>query len=346
AQLFTRLADDGYEHLVIETSPAMASILDEALREDGLDGLRALYAQRGGEPAFFGMEEEAELLAAARATSNAKSPVLLGVDYEVASDPVLLRRLQEKRKPKAASAAMDTLVAASDAAWAKYFKTSGPQYIFSFSGDPELVRAVEAAWQKRDEEAAWILDTIEETLEINRRWVSGEGWQSNARRAALLRSNFLRHWRDHASRRGDGPKMMLKLGASHLVRGRNMVETFDLGALLPEIAAMADKRTVSLFVVPGPGSMTAVLNPTNWTYIEAPGKDSYAKDLGAVMDAAFDDGFTLIDLRALRPHMRPQLADAHVDLARIIHGFDYMLVLTGGTASGELDHFAPPRSVE
>ncbi|NNL89478.1 MAG: hypothetical protein HKP25_10440, partial [Marinicaulis sp.] len=82
------------------------------------------------------------------------------------------------------------------------------------------------------------------------------------------------------------------------------------------------------------------------TYVEAPGKDSYAKDLGAVMDAAFADGFTLIDLRALRPHMRPQLADAHVDLARIIHGFDYMLVLTGGTASGELDHFAPPRRVE
>jgi hypothetical protein len=44
-----------------------AANLDTAAIGHGIDGLRDLYASPGGEPAFFGMREEAELLAAVRA---------------------------------------------------------------------------------------------------------------------------------------------------------------------------------------------------------------------------------------------------------------------------------------
>ena len=345
AQLFVELSDDGYEHLAIEISPTMATVLDRTLYEDGLDGLRDLFTRRGGEPAFFGMDEEAELIAIARETSTKKKPVLLGVDYEVASDPILLEILKEKRKPKAAANALDSLIVASDAAWAKYYETRGPQYLFSFSGDPALVRAVKEAWPGRDKEAETILNTLEETLEINKLWVERKPWESNARRAANFRSNFLQHWEYLATRKG-GPKMMVKLGASHLVRGRNMVETFDLGTLLPEVAALHGEVTLSLLVLPGAGSMTAVLDPTTWTFREAPGKDSYAVGVEAVTAAAYEDAFTLIDLRPLRQHITPRVAKSHGDLARIVHGFDMMLIFAGGTASGEFVHEAPSRAVE
>ena len=345
AQLFVELSDDGYEHLAIEISPTMATVLDRTLYDDGIDGLRALFARRGGEPAFFGMDEEAELIAAARQTSKRKKPVLLGVDYEVASDPILLEILKEKRKPKAAANALDALIAASDAAWAKYYETSGPQFLFSFSGDPALVRSVKEAWPGRDQEAETILNTLEETLEINKLWVERKPWESNARRAAHFRSNFLQHWEGLATRKG-GPKIVVKLGASHLVRGRNMVGTFDLGTLLPEIAALHGEETLSLLVLPGAGSMTAVLDPTTWTFREAPGKDGYAVGVEAVTAAAYDDAFTLIDLRPLRQHITPRVAKSHGDLARIIHGFDMMLIFTGSTAAGELVHDAPSRAVE
>ena len=345
AQLFHEISDYEYKNLVIETSPAMAKFIDGVLLRDGLEGLRNLYAKRGGEPAFFGMHEEALLLAAARETSSRKKPVLIGVDYEVASDPVLLRVLSDKRKPQEAEEALDLLIAASDAAWKKYYQTSGPQFIFSFSGDPELVRAVEDAWPERDEEAAWILDTLEETLEINKLWVNRQAWQSNARRAAFIRSNFLRHWNDRAKNDG-GPKMIVKLGASHLVRGRNMVETFDLGALLPELAEINGTRALSIMVLPGAGSMTAVLDPTTWTFREAPGKDSYAAGLEVITATAYEDAFTLIDLRPIRSHLTPSLAKDYDDLARIVHGFDMLLVLSGSTASAEFDHVPPSRDVE
>lgn len=340
AQLFTDLRDDGYQHLAIEVSPPIATLLDQTLRNDGLDGLRALFAEQGGEPAFFGMKEEAEMLAAVRATSTSKSPVLWGADYEVASDTQLIGMLEDMRKPTAAQNALNALRAASDAAWSKYYETGGPQYIFSFSGDPALIREIKAAWPQRNREADWILDTLEETLEINRHWVQGEGWLSNQRRSEFIRANFVRHWRD-AAKKKNSPKVMAKFGASHLVRGRNMSEVYDLGSLLPEIAAMRGEHSFSVMVLPGTNTMTAVLNPVNWTYVQAPGKDSYGQGVESITGAAFADAFTLIDLRPLRAFMSARAANDHPALARVIHGFDMMLVMTGSTPSVAFDHDDP-----
>lgn len=345
AALFTELAKDGYSKVAIEVSPPVAFGLDEALRADGLEGLRHLYARPGGEPAFFGMKEEAEFLAAVRKAAPGRAPALWGADYEVASDRVLLRRLEAKRKPPAARDALDALRAASDASWAKYYETGGhPQHIFSFSGEPALVRAVKDAWPNRDDETDWILDTLEETLEINKLWVAGEGWRSNQRRGAFLRDNFIRHWnREKKARRA--PRVLAKFGASHVVRGRNMTETFDLGALLPEIAALEGRDTFSLLVLPGAGSMVARFNPTNWTFAPAPAKDGYAGGLEPITQQAYPDSFTMIDLRALRPLLGGG-TDAHPELMRIVHGFDALLVMSGSTPSSEFDHPTPPPGAE
>ena len=67
----------------------------------------------------------------------------------------------------------------------------------------------------------------------------------NARRAALMRSNFLRHWQA-AKRDGKTPKVIAKFGSNHIVRGLNNTATFDLGTLLPEIAAAEGSRSFSV----------------------------------------------------------------------------------------------------
>ena len=337
AQLFTTLVADGYEKLAIEISPPMAAILDTATKNDGINGLRLLYAYPGGEPAFFGMREEAELLSAVRSALPDAAEVLWGVDYEVASDRWLLRQLYDMDRPTSSNQPLDTLISASNAGWAQYDETGNPRYIFSFSGDPALVAAVRDAWPDPDDEAAWILDTMQSTLEINQFWMQGRGWDSNAHRAALLRSNFLRHWQ--ASKQGgNSPKVMAKLGGNHIVRGRNMTGTFDLGTLLPEIAAAEGSRSFSVLVLPGTESMTAVLNPSSWTYESQPAKDNYARGLEALTDAAYADAFTLINLVALRPIVGSTIDRYGVDVARVVHGFDMLLVMSGSTASSELEH--------
>ncbi len=119
-RLLAALVVDGYEKLVIEISPPMADILDVTTRNGGIEGLRDLYATPGGEPAFFGMQEEAELVAAARAALPDAAEVLWGVDYEVASDRPLLRQLRDMDRPANSNAPLEALIAASDTTWAQH----------------------------------------------------------------------------------------------------------------------------------------------------------------------------------------------------------------------------------
>ena len=77
AQLFAELSNHGYSKVAIEISPTMARLLDEALMKDGLDGLRDLFAQPGGEPTFFGMAEEAEMLAALEQVMKGRTTLII-----------------------------------------------------------------------------------------------------------------------------------------------------------------------------------------------------------------------------------------------------------------------------
>ena len=84
--------------------------------------------------------------------------------------------------------------------------------------------------------------------------------------------------------------------------------------------------------------MTAVMNPSTWTYSPQPAKDNYAKGLEAISDAAYSDAFTLIDLAALRPILGSRIDEYGAEVARVVHGFDMLLVMSGSTASSDLEH--------
>jgi hypothetical protein len=337
AQLFSALSDHGYSKLAIEVSPTMASLLDTALAADGLAGLRDLFSQPGGEPAFFGMEEEAQMLATVREAAPAGEPVLWGTDYEVAGDRQLIKLLEHAEKPAAAEAALATLEEASAAAWTDYERTRSPQFIFSFAGDPALVSALRDMWPNPDPQSAVILNTLEKTLRINSLWVQGRAWESNRERSALMRENFLRY-RQAEKQRGGAPRVMAKFGASHMVRGLSQTAVYDLGTLLPEIAALEGGHSFSVMVVPGAGSSIAGLNPSTWSYEPRPANGGYVEGIEPLMNAAYEDAFTLVDLALLRPVVGMNRGELDDELFRVVHGFDMLLVMSGSTPSAELDH--------
>ncbi len=333
-QLFEALAPAGYSKFVIEASPPMAGALDASAR-NGVAGLKTQFATAGGEAAFFGMKEEAEMLARARAAVKGDAPVFWGVDYEVGGDRLLMTMLEAMPKPKAAADALAVLRAASTESWAKYASEKNPQYIFSFSGDPALVRAVRDAWPGHGVEAATILTALEETLEINRLWVRNLGYDSNLRRSTYMRTNLVAHWQAEKSA-GRGPRVFAKMGMSHLIRGRNQTETWDIGALAPEIAVMEGGRAFSVAILPGKGSAVAVFDPVGWRYSPNTPKDGYMNGLEPLYAAASPDAFTLIDLRPLRAILGRQRDDTDPELMRMVHGFDMLLIMSGSTASTNL----------
>jgi hypothetical protein len=333
AALFTELAPHGYRYVAIEVSPPMASAIGQALAR-GDAALRQLLTAPESRVPFFGLREEADWLRAARAAVPRGRPFLWGVDYDVAADRFLIARLKAKAKPGGASRALDRVSAASAASWARYEETKNPQFIYSFSGDPALVEAVERAWPGADGESRIILETLRETLAINRLWGAGKGYESNLRRSRLMRANLLRYWREKERRDPDG-RVLMKLGASHLVRGLNMSDVFDLGTLVPELTAARVGSSFHLLVLPGPSSQTANLDPTRFVYV--PGKrDEYGEGMDIFDKAVLPDGFTLFDTAALRPLASSAGRDLPLPLWRVIHGFDAVLVMTGSTPSTNL----------
>ncbi|MEM9599490.1 MAG: hypothetical protein AAF926_00585 [Pseudomonadota bacterium] len=335
AALFAALQPHGYRHVAIEVSPFMAGLMDDRLAEAGMEGLLALFAEPGGEPAFFGMREEAEMLAHIRSLLPEVDDVLWGADYEVLGDRQMIAALEAMDMPATARAALATVREASTASWARYEETRNPGFVFSFSGDPALIRDVEAAWPDRSAKAAWILDQIEETLEINRLFVTGENYASNLRRADWLVENFLRYWRDHAGS-DDPPRVLAKFGASHMVRGRNSNGVFDLGTTLPELASLEGRAALSVMVLPGRGSATAVFDPTTLSFRPGPPKDGYGRGLAPFYESVLDEGYTLFDLRPLRARHARSGQGGNDALLQTLHGFDYLLILSGSTPSSSL----------
>ena len=331
-QLAAALAPAGYERLAIEVSPPMTAELEAAAR-GGVAGLQALFGAHPPGAAFYTMREEAELLAGLPSGMR-----LWGLDYEIAGDPILIDRLVG-RAPRTARAALEVLRRTSADARTKLLATRSPEHFFAFTGNPELVRAVRAGWPKPDAQSTWILDTLEETLEINRLWAAKQGWASNARRAAFMRANLRRHWLAEKAK-GRAPKAIFKFGAFHAGRGRSGTEVYDIGEFAPAIAELEGSRSFHLLVGAGIGRPHAVFDPAKLDYGSAPAElfKAYAAEPLAAL--AFPDAPTLIDLRPLRPLLSArQTKTADPDLVRAVHGFDAMLVLSGSTASTGLPIF-------
>jgi hypothetical protein len=331
AQLFEDLAPAGYSRVAIEISPPMASELDAALERGGFEALHRLLTSEGRTVAFYGMREEAEWLAAAKRAGAS----IWGTDYDIAADRHLIGVLKPMPKPAAAETALARLAAASAASWAKYAETRNLLEAFGFAGDPVLAHALRAAWPRPSAEAAAIIDTLVETLEINRLWVSGDVQASNVRRAANLRENLLRRWRPYATAER-APKLFLKYGSNHLVRGLTGVGTFDTGSLVAELAALRGERSFHLLVLPGKSSPVAVFDPTTLKYRPDSPKDGYATGLERVTDEAWPDVPTLFVTEPLRRLVMSRRHQADPELARTVMGYDAILILSGSTASHNL----------
>ena len=333
ATLMPALKPAGYTRLGLEVSPSAALALDAAA-SGGLDGIRDFYRTGPRALAFYTMLEEARMLADLRAAFPGKAPLCFGLDYEVTGDRLLIEALAAKA-PASARAPLAALDSASKAGWAKYDTTKNLSDILPFSGDPDLVRAVRAAWPNPDAASEEILETLEQTLVINQHQTAQRYFLSNDVRARFNRANWVRFWATEG-RRKQPPRALLKFGAGHMVRGRSMTEVYDIGSLISETAALRGETSFHLLVIPLNGRQ-AYLDGKTLTYAQAEASTVAEMGLEPIARAALGSGSTLIDLRPLRALMPGSVTrTADANLSRVVHGFDALLLVRDSTASTNL----------
>lgn len=324
--LFTALRGSGYSRMAIELSPIIARDIEAAARRNELQGILNFFAEPTTWSPMY-LREEAEFLAAVINAAPKNERVLWGLDREIFSDRYLISRLEGK-VPQRARASFTRLKEASANAWAQ-------QSPFLFSQqDPAVVSAVRTAWPNPDHESDTILRTLEETLTINALARTGTAWDSSDRRALWMRNCLAQRLSEE---RGSSPKVMMKFGYNHMIRGANYVNIFDLGAMTDAVAALTGGRAFHILVLPGPGSRQAVLGPgRSFGSVSSDEFDEFRagdQRLTRVLPNANATGHEVIDLRALRPLAMRGLDSWNPDVVRTIHGYDAAVIWKGAHAS-------------
>ena len=324
--LFTALRPAGYNRVAIELSPMIAQDIEAAARRNGLEGIEDFFALPTTWSPMY-LREEAEFIASVVNAAPKNERIVWGLDREILSDRYLIARL-EPRVPARAKEAFARLKQASASAW-----STGTPFIFSQNPDPALVSGVRAEWPNPDRDSDIILRTLEQSLAINAVAQTGTAWDSADRRAQWMRNGFAERLREEQKQ----PKVLMKFGYNHMIRGENYVNIFDLGSMPDEIAARNGGRAFHVIVLPGTGSRQAVLGPgRSFNSVSSDEFDEFkagAQRLTRVLSNANATGHEVIDFRPLRTLAMRGLESWNADVVRTIHGYDAAVIWKGAHAS-------------
>jgi hypothetical protein len=338
AALFKALRGSGYSRIAVELSPIIAQDIEAAARRNSLQGIVNFFSVPGAFGVVYELREEAQFLAAVINAAPRSERVLWGLDRELFSDRYLISKL-EARAPRGARESLARLKEASTNAWARHQQNPSPENLFSLSQDPAVVSAVRTAWPNPDRESDTILRTLEESLAINAVARTGSAWASSQRRAQWNRSNLAARVRKERGL-GGPPKVMLKFGYNHMIRGANYFNVFDLGAMTDEVASLEGGLAFHILVLPGPGSRQAVFGPgRSFVPVSSDDFDEFRagdQRLTRVLSNANATGHEVIDFSALRPLAQRGLEGWNPDVVRTIYGYDAAVIWKGAHASSSL----------
>ncbi len=337
AHLFNALRASGYSRMAVELSPVIAQDIEAAARRNGFQGI-VDFLTAPSTFTFYNLREEAQFLADAIKNAPGNERVLWGLDREIFSDRYLISRLEAK-VPRRAREAFTRLKEASTNAWARYEQTQNPDDMFILSEDPALVSALRVAWPNPDSESDAIMRTLEESLAIETAERSGGVFPYMQRRTKWNRDNLAALLRDEQGRKAP-PKIMMKFGYSHMIRGANYFNVFDIGAMADEVAALTGEQAFHILVLPGSGSRQAVPGPKfSFGSVSSDEFDEFRAGDGRltrVLSNGNATGHEVIDLRALRPLAMRGLEGWNPDVVRTIHGYDAAVIWKGAHASSSL----------
>ena len=328
ADLFRQLAPAGYRHLAIETGEILAAELNRRVRADTTGAAYAAFGRDyfPGAP-FYNWREDAALLRTAIHAAGGGEDVLWGLDYDIVADRYTLRRLRDIAPNPAARAAAEAVIARADSALQQALATQNPGLLMMFGGPEDVYAPLRAAYAPEPgSEADRILRLMETTREINAYRGRGQGYLSNHHRALLNKRQLMRYLHAATERGGRMPRVMMKFGASHMMRGRTFTNVFDLGTLASEIADVHGSRSFGVLMLGGAGTKHAVIDPRVFRSVEVPVEvEAWAQPFH---DAADPQRWTVLDLRPIRARI-PRLGTLPDQTLQVLYGFDAVVILSG-----------------
>ncbi|MDQ3282032.1 MAG: hypothetical protein M3Q69_11535 [Acidobacteriota bacterium] len=332
AEFATALLPDawksGYRHVVMEVGPYSLERLEGKAPFAQVAEFNRRYP---GALPFLSWKEEAQFYATAMQLNGGRRGTVWGIDQEFILSPTAhFERLVSLAPNAKARGVAEELLARSRAGEGEMRKTKNPGAVFFFNATTEDFAQLRTAFRGASPAALQLIDALDESREIYR--LNGtSGWESNQQRSLLMKRLFGEAYRAAVVNGEAKPKVFVKLGAYHVMRGRSLTGVYDIGTMLPELAAANGTRSFQLLVLPR-GGYTNAHRPFSPNDDDKRAPYDPVKelpwDMKPILDAASPTEWSLFDLRPLRvPLARGKLGTLDPKLERLLWGYDAVLIV-------------------
>jgi hypothetical protein len=338
----------GFNYVAIEQDPFGMEAASAAGRRGRIDRI-AEHARAYPYSYTFSTDEELQLLADAGRISTGRWNPVWGFD-QVFGATLLLEELRGLAEPGAARAAVDRLYEEARAKESirdkEGFRDQAKGHMLTSDELGILTRLVEIRALMAPlpgSRAAQLIEALGSSAEIYSYYdpnppvdASGtpRGLLNNSVREELMKRTFMQDYRMAEAADGTIPKVVVKAGYYHTVRGLSDGSVFTLGTFLQEFAISNRSKAVSVQVL-----ALREWWPT-WEKIEQPYR--------TLLPSRAMDRATLVDLRPLRAHIHAGrsfgLKDAEfLQLRQLVFGVDFALFIPSKAGARTLTVVRPQR---
>ena len=326
----------GYNYAVSETDPWVTAALERELRAGGIPAWTRFMSEHGGAVAapFYNWVEETEWVDEVVRTSRAReAPRIWGVDQVfIGAAAWQMRDLAaHARSAEARALAAQMLEGSEDVTW------------FS-SLDRARLEALRAALSgRRDARYAQMVDAMILSHRIYQPFTGGggEAYLANIERENLMRRLFLENYNRALEADGAPPRVMFKMGGSHMFRGASTTQIQAFGGFVTEFAAAQGAQATTILALCAPGGMqsSAFAPPADCT------NDGYRRNWAFIDQYVDPTAVTIFDLRAWR--LRPRRWEGlPFNVQQAILSYDVLVIVPAGPGAALLPGLtqpAPPR---
>jgi len=328
-------ASGGLSAMAFEASPAVANFVQESLGSpDRLGKMTDLQKRYPDSAAFLDVQDENDLAAHCASVARRGGFRIWGLDQEfVGSSGWILERMLATRPGPIARAAILQLQAMERSDEREARKTGDPSKLFMFAVPAAEIEKAAAAVEKDGTPATrTAFHELTESREIYLENAAGSS-ESNARRARLMKQNFLAGYQAAGGQR-KSQRVLLKFGDWHLYKGINPLHERDLGNFVAEFADGRNQTSLHIMVLGAKGThalFAGYVQPLKFEPFVMDQDDDY-RWLKPAIDAQKAGSWTLYDLRKLRfKHL-----DLNADWERVVYGYDLLVVIPELTPAGSI----------
>lgn len=318
----TEGAEHGFDTYAVEVGPWSTGWVRGRLIAGGVDGLATALESKPLSVPFLSSREEAEV--AMRFLGDGR---LWGIDQEfVGSTQIHLDWLANRAGDGAEGDELRGWLAADNEA----LSTGNQAGAFMVTaGADEWARLSEIF--AGDAEALERIAALEISQSIYQANFTGRGFDNNTDRVALIREYFLQHYASAKAERGEAPRVIYKMGTTHVGAGTSPMKTFDIGSLVVGLAALEGRKALHVAYMPIAGEELGIRPSADGSYFVGPVSEGESlmallARAGVDMAAIAGEGHYLVPLEPVRRALGNRgLNEADWMDRFVVLGFDYLV---------------------